>query len=203
MDQKKRDEIWDQVPLDFPIVDADDEVERITQAGGGTIQSWGAEAGHDIDGALDCHTCGKGGPCPFIEFYDSVVSSVVRELDKIGALVPTRLDETLYPEDMQRGDATVSADMCPNCKGDNEDAFELCSNCSHRSEDDWQNDPFNLWGKAPSYRCYMTRHKACEPEGVDKGCTCSCGHQEPVCACSTRVLDAEGKLVHTDGCPAA
>lgn len=47
-----------------------------------------------------------------------------------------------------------------------------------RSEDEELNDPGNQWGPRPSYRCYTSRHKDCEPEGAEQGCTCSCGHQK-------------------------
>lgn len=64
------------------------------------------------------------------------------------------------------------------------------------------NDPFDLWGDAPSFRCYVARHLDCEPDGPEKGCTCSCGHQSPVCACSTREVGQDGELEHAQGCPA-
>lgn len=63
-----------------------------------------------------------------------------------------------------------------------------------------RNDPFNLWGSAPSYRCYVGRHGDCEPEGAESGCTCSCGHQEPVCACGE---DQRQWGQHYEGCPQA
>jgi DNA-binding CsgD family transcriptional regulator len=69
-----------------------------------------------------------------------------------------------------------------------------------RSEDEELNDPYNLWGPKPSYRCYAARHGQCEPEGADLGCTCSCGHQDPVCACGGRE-GPNGELSHYESCP--
>lgn len=38
------------------------------------------------------------------------------------------------------------------------------------------NDPTGQWGTNPSYRCWVTRHDECRPDGAEKGCTCGCGH---------------------------
>jgi hypothetical protein len=120
----------------------------------------------------------------------------------------------MYPEDM-RGPVTYCshpADRhgpeagCVECRciwpRGHHERISQWSPEQTRSEDDLENDPFNLWGKGPSYRCYMTRHRECDPEGADQGCTCACGHQEPVCACATREVDKDGELVHAEGCPA-
>lgn len=88
---------------------------------------------------------------------------------------------------------------CPGCK--NKCEMHLPKG-SERSEDELMNDPFDLWGRSPSYRCYVGRHKDCEIEGAETGCTCFCGHQEPVCACGSRDVTAQGELIHYVGCPA-
>lgn len=77
---------------------------------------------------------------------------------------------------------------------------------AERSEDEELNDPFDIWGSKPSYRCYIARHRDCETEGPDAGCTCSCGHQEPVCACGLDDDIADGIVTafmhrHQLGCP--
>lgn len=41
-----------------------------------------------------CKTCGAGGPCILMAFHDAVMMSTVRELDKAGALVPRKENET-------------------------------------------------------------------------------------------------------------
>lgn len=37
------------------------------------------------------------------------------------------------------------------------------------------NDPLDLWGPAPGWRCWIGRHGECQPLGADESCTCSCG----------------------------
>jgi hypothetical protein len=37
------------------------------------------------------------------------------------------------------------------------------------------NDPLNLWGPTPGWRCWVGRHGECEPLGADESCSCSCG----------------------------
>lgn len=160
MDEGQRDEIIDSLPKDMKIVDADDDIPLVP----GTLKSWGGALGHAVGDDRRCEDCGPGITCVFLAFYDSVFSSVVRELDKQGLLVH---DLIPIPED----------------------------------EDKQLNDPFDLWGSAPSYRCYVGRHKDCEPEGAETGCTCSCGHQEPICACRSTTIDLGGNLQHREGCP--
>lgn len=45
-----------------------------------------------------------------------------------------------------------------------------------REIEDANHDP--RWGAAPSYRCYMTRHRDCQPNGPEAGCTCGCHTEE-------------------------
>lgn len=53
------------------------------------------------------------------------------------------------------------------------------------------NDPLDLWGVAPGYRCWAGRHAQCEPLGADESCTCACG-------IGGHGRDMDG--VRTDGC---
>lgn len=44
-----------------------------------------------------------------------------------------------------------------------------------RDKDRLLNDPLNLWGVAPGWRCWVGRHSECQPLGADESCTCACG----------------------------
>lgn len=37
------------------------------------------------------------------------------------------------------------------------------------------NDPLDLWGPTPGWRCWVGRHEDCEPLGADESCSCACG----------------------------
>lgn len=144
----------------------DDELEHFKHA---NADWWATEAlNHPRAHRGCCKTCGCATTCMFWAFFEAVVSSTLRELDRAGLL-----------KEMPKRD--------------------------ERTEDEVLNDPFGLWGTAPSYRCYVSRHKDCEPEGAEKGCTCSCGHQEPVCACGFEEAETRGEAPekHDERCPKA
>lgn len=37
------------------------------------------------------------------------------------------------------------------------------------------NDPLDLWGPTPGWRCWVGRHGECETLTVDQTCSCACG----------------------------
>jgi hypothetical protein len=53
------------------------------------------------------------------------------------------------------------------------------------------NDPLDLWGRTPGWRCWVGRHSECEPLGADESCSCACG-------IGGHGLDQSG--VRTEGC---
>lgn len=83
MNQNQRWEILDQLPKSFRVVEDDADLTLVP----GTLESWGEALGHP-QGKRFCQTCGAGGTCSFRAFYDAMVASVVRELDKQGMLSP-------------------------------------------------------------------------------------------------------------------
>lgn len=77
-------DLIDKIPDDMQIVG--DEYERDAPL---TIDVWRDALGHPYaKGHGFCRTCGAGGPCLLMAFFDAVMMSTVRELDKAGALVP-------------------------------------------------------------------------------------------------------------------
>jgi hypothetical protein len=46
------------------------------------------------------------------------------------------------------------------------------------------------WGDKPSYRCWITRHRECERDGADSGCTCRCHEESEVAVASGEPTDA-------------
>lgn len=53
------------------------------------LSVWRDALGHPYaEGHGFCKTCGPGGACLLMLFYDAVIMSTVRELGKVGALVP-------------------------------------------------------------------------------------------------------------------
>lgn len=60
-----------------------------------TWEVWRDALGHPYaDGHGYCTTCGPAITCFLLAFYDAVMMSTVRELDKAGALVPRKEKET-------------------------------------------------------------------------------------------------------------
>lgn len=83
---------WDQldrIPDDMQIYGEDSSGEQWT------LPQWLEELGHpQAEGHGFCKTCGAGGPCMLMAFFDAVLMSVVRELDAAGQLVPRETKET-------------------------------------------------------------------------------------------------------------
>lgn len=183
MDEEQRDRISDLADMedDSRVIWSDDEeLEHFKHA---NLEWWLREAlGHPRAHPGCCKTCGCATTCMAAAFFDATVLSTIRRLDELGLLrPPPSAFEQDHAEDIQ-----------------DPESVEV-----ERSQDETLNDPYQLWGKHPSYRCWVARHGQCEPEGADKGCTCSCGHQDPVCVCNSRETGPDGKVVHFFGCPSA
>lgn len=183
MDEEQRDRISDLADMedDSRVIWSDDEeLEHFKHA---NLEWWLREAlGHPRAHPGCCKTCGCATTCMAAAFFDATVLSTIRRLDELGLLrPPPSAFEQDHAEDIQ-GPESVEVE---------------------RSQDETLNDPYQLWGKHPSYRCWIARHGQCEPEGADEGCTCSCGHQDPVCTCNSREIDGQGRRVHYIECPQA
>jgi hypothetical protein len=92
MNEDQRWEILDELPRNFPIAEADTQTD-IGFVVPGTYETWyegwALLLGHPMSGDRTfCQTCGMGGECSFRAFYDAMIASVVRELDKVGRLSP-------------------------------------------------------------------------------------------------------------------
>lgn len=76
-------DILDQIPDDL-LLAADDMIPQ-------PLEVWRDALGHVYaEGHGFCRTCGAGGPCILMSFYDAVMHTTVRELDKRGLLVPEK-----------------------------------------------------------------------------------------------------------------
>lgn len=83
MTEDERDDLIDMLPPGMNIWDPDDELEDFS----GRDREWWAEAlGHPKMHPGCCKTCGCGATCLFQLHHDLLIATVVRELNKLGAL---------------------------------------------------------------------------------------------------------------------
>lgn len=83
MTEEERDDLIDLLPADMNIWDPEDELEVFV----GRDREWWANAlGHPKAHPGCCRTCGCAAPCFFQVYHDALISTVVRELDRLGAL---------------------------------------------------------------------------------------------------------------------
>ena len=82
-DEDRRLDLIDRLPKDMVIWDDDDEVPAFADR---DLSWWLKVLGHDRAHTACCTACGCATTCMAGLFYESVVMSVVRELDKLGAL---------------------------------------------------------------------------------------------------------------------
>lgn len=85
MNEDDRDDIYDKLPLtEMKIWPNDDELERF----GKDIYEWAEMIGHPRHSPTHycCKTCGCATTCTFGLFFDSLVSTVLRETDRLGHL---------------------------------------------------------------------------------------------------------------------
>ena len=75
-------DVIDKIPDDMDIYGSDHTEAPLK------FDVWRAALGHPrAEGGSHCMTC-EVNPCFLMSFYDSVITSVIRELDKAGLLVP-------------------------------------------------------------------------------------------------------------------
>lgn len=83
MNEEQRDEICDLLPKDMIIWDWEDELESFKSW---TYSKWRKELGHPLKHSGCCATCGCATSCMLSVFYDALIGSTIRELDKQGFL---------------------------------------------------------------------------------------------------------------------
>lgn len=85
MDEGQRDDLIDLIPRNMVVWSDEEELEHFQHA---TLAWWREVLGHPPCGPTHscCKTCGCGGSCLLGAFEDALVTTVVRELDRIGAL---------------------------------------------------------------------------------------------------------------------
>lgn len=82
-EEKLRDRLEDLLPRDMVIWDDDEELDNV----GERDRSWWLDIlGHTKLHAGCCKTCGCASTCMAGAFHGSIVTSVLRELDRLGAL---------------------------------------------------------------------------------------------------------------------
>lgn len=85
MTKEERDDLIELLPSDM-ILWGDDEELDWWRDNPWTLQKWRRVLGHELAHPGCCKKCGCATSCELGVFYDGVVSSVIRELDHIGAL---------------------------------------------------------------------------------------------------------------------
>lgn len=88
MTEDERDGLIDQLPKGMPVWGFDEELPHFQHA---TLRWWRDNLGHPASGPTHacCKTCGCGGTCILGAFEDALISTVVRELDRLGVLRST------------------------------------------------------------------------------------------------------------------
>lgn len=107
MDEEARDDLIDRIPDDMVIWEDEDELGSFPW----TLRKWLDVLGHTRAHAGCCTACGCATTCMAAAFYGSTVSSVVRELDRIGALrQPTEPIELIEPT-TEEWDTAISREL--------------------------------------------------------------------------------------------
>ncbi|MEK9524049.1 hypothetical protein MIU24_32450 [Streptomyces venezuelae] len=83
MTEEQRDGLIDRIPATAVLWPHDDELAWFPNR---TYDEWRTILGHPPAHRGCCQTCGCATTCLLGAFYDSVVTSTVRELDRLGAL---------------------------------------------------------------------------------------------------------------------
>jgi hypothetical protein len=85
MTEEERDDLIDLLPKDMVVWNDDEELQHFGHA---TARWWLDNLDHPAAGPTHscCKSCGCGGTCTLGAFHDAMISSVVRELDRMGAL---------------------------------------------------------------------------------------------------------------------
>ncbi len=161
----------------------------------GTYATWADACGHP-QGKRGCLACGLGGTCPFRAMWDALVSSVVREVDKRYTLHqrPPATHLCVCTDSVHRG--STCPRKCPLREGESGKTFRErvmekwggkldLSDLPDEEPDLNHEDALFVYGRRPSYRCYVSRHEDCEegPGQPEDGCTCAChgGPREVSC----------------------
>lgn len=113
MTEEERDALIDRLPTDTMILWPDDE--ELSWFPNRNYEEWRDILGHPRAHSGCCKTCGCAGTCLLGAFFDSVVSSVIRELDKLGALKPADVEHCVHSRAMHDRHHQQHVDGCPWC----------------------------------------------------------------------------------------
>jgi len=85
MNEEKRDAVYDLIPKDMVVWDSENELEHFVHA---DMNWWMDQLGHAAKSPTHscCNRCGCATTCLAGAFAEALISSVIRELDKIGLL---------------------------------------------------------------------------------------------------------------------
>ncbi|MEU9670366.1 hypothetical protein AB0E25_33295 [Streptomyces bobili] len=85
MTEEERDDLIDLLPKGMTVWSDEEELQDFRHA---TLPWWRDALAHPPSGPTHscCKSCGCGGTCLLGAFEDALITSVVRELDRIGAL---------------------------------------------------------------------------------------------------------------------
>lgn len=83
MTEEERDAVIDLIPSGMIVWSDDEELSWFPNR---NYDEWRDILGHPRAHRSCCKTCGCAGTCLLGAFYDAVIASTVRELDKIGLL---------------------------------------------------------------------------------------------------------------------
>lgn len=116
MSEEERDDLIDRLPVDMPLWPDEEELAR----GHFTDRDWAwwrDTLGHPYaTGHGFCRTCGPATPCLLGVFYDSVISSVIRELARLGALrKPGPAEHCVHDAGIHHRHHHTRVDGCPWC----------------------------------------------------------------------------------------
>lgn len=194
-DSNRLNEIIDSLPKGFPIKDFPDI------PGPTTLLEWAVALGHPMDDKGRCPTCGTGVMCELLSFCEAMVSSVVRELDKLYTVRqrPPAAHLCICGDSARSGGTCPSSRQSSGCPREGESGKTFRERCMERHRE-WlktaedlpdeepdlnHEDTRDRLGPSPSYRCYVSRHGDCEVEKgqAEEGCTCAChpGAREKNC----------------------
>lgn len=164
----------------------------------GTYESWASAIGHPVGSTGRCITCGRGITCTLKAFYEVLVDSTVRELNKHYTMYRRgpAAHKCICGDSGNAGTCPTRDSGCPRegtsgktfrerCMEKHRGWLDKAEDLPDEEPDLNHEDVRDALGPVPSYRCYVSRHKDCEVGAgqAEEGCTCSChpGAREKSC----------------------
>lgn len=191
--EKRLSPIVDSLPTEMIVREWPDEYP-------GTYASWAESIGHPVNDRGRCKTCGLAITCPLRALWDALISTVVREVDKLYTIHrrPPAAHLCVCSDSVHSG-RTCPTRQPHGCPREGESGKTFRERCMEKwgarglelddlpdEEPDLNHeDVLFVFGSSPSYRCYVSRHEDCEdgPGEPEDGCTCAChgGPREVSC----------------------